>query len=702
MIANMPSSSCPVNSLGLGSGIHTPATLSLSTIWRLFSTRHGLFGSVDGRPEETRMARTRAGCSTSFSYWQMRVGGNVVVREWAGDVRAFVPVLGGTKHLKRSILGRVLTSAAANLLRVVAITAVAAVPVAFGQGRIDLSDESVVLGPVGHIIPADNAYAGMPFPADGLPSGKTLTLDLFAGTSSTGLTLMTSIPLGAGAGSGDANPIGLPMFPAGTPCYVQLKAHDASYVTFESTPLTAYRGASALIAVTPGGSPAPPPPTIGWHSVTIIAETPPPFTAITLPANGWSYGAPASIPITALATNSDATIQRVEFYANGALVGVRSNTPYAAVWANVTAGAYALTARAYDIRGFGATSALVNVTVVDMCPVALTPTNVWFSALGGTQTAVVSASGACSWNAAVYSDWLGFASTNNGTGSRSLDIRSDFNDTFFTRTGHVSAGNLTELAYDDGVVNFPPVPDLEFEMQNPGDGLAVRFTPQRYPFYLESIAVNILNYWEINSGDPRAPLEVRVYADDNGRPGTELASGIQSGPANVPPEANRFVRTDLVGQRIVITNGEFFIGLHWTQTNAPQITADWYSTNGQRTWVFQSNVWQKWEAVYTNWPYAQPMIHVRGAAYSPPAVAQVVQARAPRFEQCFLQPDGTLKMALAGEPKTAYAIEVSTNLVNWVVFRTNTLSGEGVDAFSDPTANTQRLRFYRAVYLQSP
>ncbi|MBA3707761.1 MAG: hypothetical protein H0W83_02945 [Planctomycetes bacterium] len=89
----------------------------------------------------------------------------------------------------------------------------------------------------------------------------------------------------------------------------------------------------------------------------------PPTVQVTSPTSGSSYSAPASIQLTAAASDQDGTIASVEFFANGQSLGLHRFAPFSWTWANVPAGTYALTARATDDAGAVTTSAAVNVTV---------------------------------------------------------------------------------------------------------------------------------------------------------------------------------------------------------------------------------------------------------------------------------------------------------------------------------------------------
>jgi len=97
---------------------------------------------------------------------------------------------------------------------------------------------------------------------------------------------------------------------------------------------------------------------------------PPPAVTLTSPVEGASFTAPASIGLTASATDADG-IARVEFYQNGVLIGAPVTTsPYAISWTGVTAGSYTLTAKAYDTRGASAVSTAVHVSVTNPGAVA--------------------------------------------------------------------------------------------------------------------------------------------------------------------------------------------------------------------------------------------------------------------------------------------------------------------------------------------
>src|ERR1035438_4985422 len=101
----------------------------------------------------------------------------------------------------------------------------------------------------------------------------------------------------------------------------------------------------------------------------------PPTVAITSPTNGASFTAPANVPITANANDSDGSVTNVSFFDGGTLLGKTNNTPYT-VTASLTTGSHALTAVATDNLGLSTTSAVVNVTVSSAnVPPSVTITN---------------------------------------------------------------------------------------------------------------------------------------------------------------------------------------------------------------------------------------------------------------------------------------------------------------------------------------
>lgn len=88
-----------------------------------------------------------------------------------------------------------------------------------------------------------------------------------------------------------------------------------------------------------------------------------PVVSIEAPVGGTETDAPATITITANATDPDGTIQRVAFYSGTELIGIDQTAPYAIEWKNIPAGKYALSAKAIDNTNIEVSSGTVTIHV---------------------------------------------------------------------------------------------------------------------------------------------------------------------------------------------------------------------------------------------------------------------------------------------------------------------------------------------------
>jgi hypothetical protein len=88
-----------------------------------------------------------------------------------------------------------------------------------------------------------------------------------------------------------------------------------------------------------------------------------PTISLTNPTAGSSFTAPASIPLSASAVDSDGSIARVEFYDATTKLGEAASSPYNFTWSGASAGTHTLTARAFDNQGASTASAPISVTV---------------------------------------------------------------------------------------------------------------------------------------------------------------------------------------------------------------------------------------------------------------------------------------------------------------------------------------------------
>ena len=107
--------------------------------------------------------------------------------------------------------------------------------------------------------------------------------------------------------------------------------------------------------------------------VSADSQNQPPIVSLTVPANGATLTSPANTVVTANASDADGSIARVDFFANGTLIGSATASPYSVSWSTATAGSYALSAVAQDDAGAATTSAVVLVTVATDQPDAVSP-----------------------------------------------------------------------------------------------------------------------------------------------------------------------------------------------------------------------------------------------------------------------------------------------------------------------------------------
>ena len=94
----------------------------------------------------------------------------------------------------------------------------------------------------------------------------------------------------------------------------------------------------------------------------------PPSVSITGPGEGSSFTSPTTVTVTADASDSDGTVQQVDFYADGVYLGTSASAPYAFTWNLVPDQSHFLSARAWDNQGAFATSCPVSLYVAGSLP----------------------------------------------------------------------------------------------------------------------------------------------------------------------------------------------------------------------------------------------------------------------------------------------------------------------------------------------
>jgi len=140
-------------------------------------------------------------------------------------------------------------------------------------------------------------------------------------------------------------------------------------------PLSFSRGATTITATAPNNSNIAPP---GIYMLFIVDANGVPSLArmvsvqgnslptvtLTQPANGATFSAPATVNLSATASDTDGTVTKVEFFNGTTKLGEDTTAPYSFTWSGVSAGSYTLTARATDDVGGTATSAASMITVL--------------------------------------------------------------------------------------------------------------------------------------------------------------------------------------------------------------------------------------------------------------------------------------------------------------------------------------------------
>ncbi|WP_262712953.1 Ig-like domain-containing protein, partial [Algoriphagus ratkowskyi] len=89
-----------------------------------------------------------------------------------------------------------------------------------------------------------------------------------------------------------------------------------------------------------------------------------PKVTITAPGTNSQFVQGDNISITSVATDTDGTIAKVDFYNGTTLLGTDTSAPYSFDWTNLPIGSFSITAKAIDNKGTATVSApiVINVT----------------------------------------------------------------------------------------------------------------------------------------------------------------------------------------------------------------------------------------------------------------------------------------------------------------------------------------------------
>lgn len=136
----------------------------------------------------------------------------------------------------------------------------------------------------------------------------------------------------------------------------------ASPVVYGNTVTVAYtKPSSNPIQTTAGGQAA----SFAAKSVTnnVAAVNQSPSVEISSPTKSTTFVAPANITITAVASDPNGTIVKVEFYQGVVKLGELTSAPYSFIWKEVQEGTYSITVAATDNQNLRTVSTAVTVVV---------------------------------------------------------------------------------------------------------------------------------------------------------------------------------------------------------------------------------------------------------------------------------------------------------------------------------------------------
>ena len=128
---------------------------------------------------------------------------------------------------------------------------------------------------------------------------------------------------------------------------------------------------------------------IGGNRIIPFHVNQKPVVKILTPASGETFTTPATIIISADASDNDGTISKVEFYANNLKIGEDANSPYSFEWKNVVSGSYTLKARATDNTGAPTTTQPTTIVVMDQCSAKGSITREYWANVSGTSVSTI-------------------------------------------------------------------------------------------------------------------------------------------------------------------------------------------------------------------------------------------------------------------------------------------------------------------------
>jgi N-acetylneuraminic acid mutarotase len=432
-----------------------------------------------------------------------------------------------------------------------------------------------------------------------------------------------------------------------------------------------------------------------------------PLCSLTAPGNGSSHGAGSTITLTASATDTDGIITQVQFFDGATLLNTDTGAPYTYNWTASNAGPHTLTAVATDNNSLKTTSAPVSITIIGPPVVSLTsPANGSTHPGGGAIALAASAapaSGATLTQVAFYDgatllntdssapyeyNWSGatagahtltaHATDNYGTISTSAPVAITVNTPPSTGITSPSSGTV--------IVEHTPV-TIAATASDP-DG-----TVTQVAFYDGPTLLGVTNSAPYQFNWDNVPPGIRMLttrATDN--LGVVSTSAVVALTANILP--NVAAAAPLNGSQVA-ANEPIPLNASATDTDG-SIAQVQFLINGSplgadTTAPFQLN--------WTNAPlgfHTLTMVATDNLGMS--------RTSAPVSLEAVLRPQVTSSWAsnriwvhvTGAETGRTYVVQMSSNLVNWVPFKTN-VAVDGTFSINDPAGSAlQPQRFYRA------
>lgn len=229
------------------------------------------------------------------------------------------------------------------------------------------------------VLTAAEIQTDMNTPISGTTGNKAPTVTLTSPANGASFTAPTNITLTASASDTDGT-IARVEFYNGT---TLLNSDTTSAYSFTWSSVAAGTYSLRAVAYDNSGASA----TSTTSTVTVAGANQPPTVALTSPTNGSIFTAPATVTLSANASDTDGTISKVEFYNGTTLLNTDTASPYTFAWSNVAAGIYTVKAIAYDNSNASTSSATSTITI--NTTTTTPPTGVVFTASPDHATLVI-------------------------------------------------------------------------------------------------------------------------------------------------------------------------------------------------------------------------------------------------------------------------------------------------------------------------